>query len=209
MEITIIQNKIYEIKRQKIMLDFDIAEMYEVETRVLNQAVKRNIGRFPKDFMFQLTKKEWESLRSQFVILKTDNTNSSQAMMSSGIKNKKPSSQIVMMKNLPKNRTGSYLPYAFTEHGVTMLAAILKSDKAVAMNIAIVRAFISLRQFAVNYKDLALQIIELKQTVGNHDKQLTQIYEALENLLDDKVDKEINQKMWKNRDRIGFKTSKK
>ena len=177
MEITIIQNKIYEIKGQKIMLNFDLAEMYDIETRVLNQAVKRNIGRFPKDFMFQLTKKEWESLRSQFVILeKTGSGNlKSQIVTSSwgGVRK---------------------LPYAFTEHGVTMLTAILKSDKAVAMNIAIVRAFISLRQFAVNYKDLALQIIELKQTVGNHDKQLTQIYEALESLLDDKVDKEINQK---------------
>ena len=129
MEITIIQNKIYEIKGQKIMLDFDLAEMYDVETRVLNQAVKRNIGRFPKDFMFQLTKKEWESLRSQFVILKTDNNNSSQAVMSSGIKNKKPSSQIVMMKNLPKNRTA----VIFLMHLQSTLESLLddKVDKEI------------------------------------------------------------------------------
>lgn len=211
MQLAVIQNKIFEIRGHKIMFDFDLADMYEVETRVLNQSVKRNIDRFPKDFMFQLTKKEWESLRSQFVMMSSkipEDNNSSQIPMSSEIKYKNPSSQIVMMDNLPKNRTGSYLPYAFTEHGVTMLAAILKSDKAVAMNIAIVRAFIALRQFALNYKELAVQIIELKQTVGNHNKQLNKIYEALENLLDDKTDKEIHKKMWDKRERIGFKTSK-
>ena len=160
MQLEIIRNKIYEIRGQKIMFDFDLAELYDVETRILNQAVKRNVKRFPKDFMFQLTKKEWESLRSQIMILKKG-----------------------------RGQYPKYLPYAFTEHGVTMLAAILKSDKAVAMNIAIVRAFIALRQFALNYKELAAQILELKQTVGNHNDQLNQIYDALENLLDDKVDK--------------------
>ena len=160
MQLEIIRNKIYEIRGQKIMFDFDLAELYDVETRILNQAVKRNVKRFPKDFMFQLTKKEWEFLRSQIVILEKG-----------------------------RGQYPKYLPYAFTEHGVTMLAAILKSDKAVAMNIAIVRAFIALRQFALNYKELAAQILELKQTVGNHNDQLNQIYDALENLLDDKVDK--------------------
>ncbi len=203
MEITIIQNKIYEIKGQKIMLDFDLAEMYDVETKVLNQAVKRNIGRFPKDFMFRLTRKEWEYLRSQFV------TKEKEPRLARQHIGKSLRSQIVTLEMSGRGKYSKYLPYAFTEHGVTMLAAILKSDKAVAMNIAIVRAFISLRQFAVNYKDLALQIIELKQTVGNHDKQLTQIYEALESLLDDKMDKEIHKKMWANRERIGFKTAKK
>jgi ORF6N domain len=113
MEITVIQNKIYEIRGQKIMLDYDLAEIYEVETRVLNQAVKRNIGRFPKDFMLQLTSKEWQFLRSQIVMSLeiTGNNNSSQIVMSS-----------------KKHRGAKYLPYAFTEHGVTMLAAVLKSD---------------------------------------------------------------------------------
>ena len=179
MQLEIIRNKIYEIRGQKIMFDFDLAELYDVETRILNQAVKRNVKRFPKDFMFQLTKKEWESLRSQIVILEKG-----------------------------RGQYPKYLPYAFTEHGVTMLAAILKSDKAVAMNIAIVRTFIALRQFALNYKELAAQILELKQTVGNHNDQLNQIYDALENLLDDKVDKTINKKMWEQRERIGFKTKK-
>jgi len=194
MEVSVIQNKIYEIRGQKVMIDFDLAEIYEVETRVLNQALKRNIRRFPKDFMFQLTLKEWQFLRSQTV-------------MSPQIDSNNNSSQIVMSSK--KHRGAKYLPYAFTEHGVTMLAAVLKSDKAIAMNIAIVRAFIALRQFALNYKELAEQIMELKQTVGNHNKQLNQIYDALENLLDDKVDKTIHQKMWENRERIGFKSRKK
>ena len=193
MQLEIIRNKIYEIRGQKIMFDFDLAELYEVETRILNQSVKRNIARFPKDFMFQLTQKEWEPLRSQIVISSKMNDNNS--------------SQIVMSSK--KHRGAKYLPLAFTEHGVTMLAAILKSDKAVAMNIAIVRTFIALRQFALNYKELAAQILELKQTVGNHNDQLNQIYDALENLLDDKVDKTINKKMWEQRERIGFKTKSK
>ena len=193
MQLEIIRNKIYEIRGQKIMFDFDLAELYEVETRILNQSVKRSIARFPKDFMFQLTQKEWEPLRSQIVISSKMNDNNS--------------SQIVMSSK--KHRGAKYLPLAFTEHGVTMLAAILKSDKAVAMNIAIVRTFIALRQFALNYKELAAQILELKQTVGNHNEQLNQIYDALENLLDDKVDKTINKKMWEERERIGFKTKSK
>ena len=193
MKLEIIRNKIYEIRGQKIMFDFDLAELYEVETRILNQSVKRSIARFPKDFMFQLTQKEWEPLRSQIVISSKMNDNNS--------------SQIVMSSK--KHRGAKYLPLAFTEHGVTMLAAILKSDKAVAMNIAIVRTFIALRQFALNYKELAAQILELKQTVGNHNDQLNQIYDALENLLDDKVDKTLNKKMWEERERIGFKTKSK
>ena len=94
------------------MLDFDLAALYEVETRVLNQAVKRNSRRFPKDFMFQLTKEEFKNLISQIVM-------------------SNPSSQFVMMETLPQNRTGKYLPYAFTEQGVAMLSGVLNSDKAI------------------------------------------------------------------------------
>ena len=123
MEIAVIQQKIYEIRGEKVMLDFDLARLYGVETKVLNQAVKRNIERFPPDFMVQLTISEWNGLRSQFVT---------------------------------SNRGGRrYLPYAFTEHGVTMLVSVLKSDTAVKINVAIVRAFIALRQIAHQYKDLA------------------------------------------------------
>jgi len=158
------------------MLDFDLAELYMVEARVLNQAVKRNIDRFPQDFMFRLNSDEWKNISS---------------------------SQIVMIDNLPKNRTGKYLPYAFTEHGITMLASVLRSDTAIKMNIAIVRAFIALRKFAVEYNELLGQIKELHDRVGNHDAQLNQIYEAIENLLDDKIE----QQSWRDREKIGFKSS--
>jgi len=158
------------------MLDFDLAELYEVETRVLNQAVKRNIGKFPEDFMFHLLPGEWTAISS---------------------------SQFVMMGLIPKNRTGKYLPFAFTEHGVTMLASVLRSEKAVEMNIAIVRAFIALRQFALQYKELADQVNQIRQQVTNHDERLDQIYAAIENLLNEKAE----HKAWQeNRERIGFKS---
>ncbi|PWA07002.1 ORF6N domain-containing protein [Flavobacterium laiguense] len=157
-----IQNKIYEVNGVKIMLDFDLAELYEVETRVLNQAIKRNIESFPEDFMFRLTKEEWENMLSQSVITSS-------------------SSQIVMM-NLPKNRTGKYLPYAFTEHGVTMLASVLKSSKARKMNIAIVRAFIALRKTLLNIENFQSHLQELET---RYDKQFEDIFEAIQFLITD------------------------
>ena len=126
MNAQIIQEKIYKIRGEKIMLDFDLAQLYEVETRVFNEAVKRNLASFPKDFMFKLTQKEWKDiLSSQIVMLNEFNKkNSSQSVMSS-----------------IKHRGIKYVPHAFTEHGVTMLASVLKSPKARKMNIAVVRAF--------------------------------------------------------------------
>jgi len=174
MNLTIIQQKIFEVRRQKVMLDFDLAALYEVETRALNQAIKRNSESFPDDFMFRLTAKEWDEISS---------------------------SQIVMMESVPKNRTGKYLPFAFTEHGVTMLASVLKSQKARKMNIAIVRAFIALKKFVLQQTDVMEQLSELKQRIGEHDIQLHQIYDAIENLLDQKA----GEKTWADRERIGFK----
>jgi len=195
MQLQFIQQKIFEIRGQKVMLDYDLAALYEVETRVFNQAVKRNKENFPEDFMFRLTKEEWDSMRSQFV------TTSSQKVDNEDVS----SSQIVMMDNFPKNRTGKYLPYAFTEHGVTMLASILKSPIARKMNIAIVRAFIALRKFAIQYKDILEQLDGLREKIGSHDAQLNQIYEALENMLDKKAEEENKLEAWNNRKRIGFK----
>ena len=175
MNVQIIQQKIYELRGQKVMLDFDLAALYEVETRVLNQAIKRNLESFPADFMFKLTPEEWGEISS---------------------------SQFVMMgAEMPKNRTGKYLPYAFTEHGVTMLASVLKSKKARVMNIAIVRAFIALKKFVLYHNDLVGQLLELKNRVGEHDIQLNQIYDAIENLLDKKVE----DVKWEERERIGFR----
>ena len=171
MQLQLIQNRIYEIRGEKIMLDFDLAELYDVETRVFNQAVKRNIDSFPKDFMFRLTSEEWKE-------------NSSQNVMSS-----------------IKHRGAKYLPYAFTEHGVAMLSSILKSDTARTMNIAIIRAFIALRKLALQKNDLMELLHGLKDRIDEHDVQLKNIYDSIENLLDEKTD----HKNWKERERIGFK----
>ena len=111
MELVIIQKKIFEIRGQRVMLDFHLAELYGVETRVLVQAVKRNLKRFPLRYMFQLNKEEFRVLMSQIMISKTEAGNSSQFVMSS-----------------QKHRGSKYLPYAFTEHGITMLSAVLRSD---------------------------------------------------------------------------------
>ena len=122
-----IQNRIYDLRGKRVMLDFDLAALYEVETRVLNQAIKRNIDRFPKDFMFQLKDFEYDSIRLQL-----DNLNKSM------------SSQTVM--TYPAKRPNIALPYAFTEQGVAMLSGVLNSSKAVKMNIAIMRAFVEIRR---------------------------------------------------------------
>ncbi len=186
MQLQIIQQKIFEIRGQKVIIDADLASLYEVETKVLNQAVRRNIERFPEDFMFRLTRKEWNNLRSQIVTssLQIDDNKS-----------------IMRSQIVTSNYGGTrYLPYVFTEHGVSMAAGILKSDKAIQMNIAIVRAFIALRKFVLQYTDLVEQLKELKDRVGNHDAQLNQIYIAIENLLDIKAE----EKKWSDRERIGF-----
>jgi phage regulator Rha-like protein len=162
MNLAVIQNKIHEINGIKIMLDFDLAELYEVETRVLNQAIKRNIESFPEDFMFRLTKEEWENISSSQTVM----------MMSS---------QTVMTQS-PKNRTGKYLPYAFTEHGVTMLASVLRSPKARKMNIAIVRAFVALRKTLLNIDSIQSHIQELET---KYDKQFEDIFEAIQFLITD------------------------
>ena len=177
-----IQNRIYEIRGERVMLDFDLAVLYEVETRILNQAVKRNIKRFPKDFMFQLTTEEFENLRFQIETLE-----------------KSMSSHFVM--TYPKKRPKTALPYAFTEQGVAMLSGILNSDKAIAMNIAIMRAFVEIRRVLLQENDLKTQLKEIKARIGEHDVQLNQIYDAMENLLDEKA----SQKKWEERERIGFK----
>jgi hypothetical protein len=191
MQTPIIRDKIYDIRGQKVMLDFDLAALYGVETKVFNQAVKRNINRFPEDFMFQLTLEEW---------------NSSQIVMSldaeAEVIDNHPSgrrSQIVTSST--KFRKKAALPYAFTEHGVSMLASVLRSEKAVQMSIAVVRAFIALKQYVVRQDGISQQLQEIRDRLGEHDVQLNSIYEAIENLLDEKVD----QRNWEDRERIGFK----
>jgi len=184
-----IQTRIYEVRGERIMLDFDLAALYEVETRVLNQAIKRNSTRFPGDFMFQLSAFEWQTLSSQIVMMNQPAD---------------PSSQIVMM-DLPKNRAGKYLPYAFTEQGVAILSGVLNSEKAISINIAIMRAFVEVRKVLLKQSDLKEQLKEIKDKLGAHDQQLNQLYDALENLLDEKA----AQRSWEERARIGFKAPEK
>lgn len=164
MELTIIQSKIYEVRGQKIMLDFDLAELYDVQTKVLNQSVKRNIKRFPIDFMFQLTVEEWDGMRSQ----------------------------IVTASKTKRNITAT--PYAFTEQGLAMLSGILNSDVAINVNIGIMRAFVLIRQYALNYQDLAKKIEKF-------EKQFESVFEALDYLTNDK---ELQEKQ-DERKHIGFK----
>jgi phage regulator Rha-like protein len=189
MSLQVIHSKIFEIREQKVMLDFDLAMLYEVETKVLNQSVKRNKDKFPEDFMFRLTANEWEAIRSQIATAST-NTNRSQIVTGS-----------------QKHRGAA--PYAFTEHGVTMLASVLRSKKAIDMNIAIVRAFTAMRHFANSHKDLFEQIGDLRKEIetrlGEHDTQLAAIYDALENMLDKKEEEKEMKQKWKERERIGFK----
>jgi hypothetical protein len=181
-----IQSRIYEIRGERVMLDYDLALLYEVETRVLNQAVKRNLQRFPDDFMFQLTKTEFESLRfkseNDIVIM---------------------SSQIVM--TYPSKRPNSALPYAFTEQGVAMLSGVLRSDKAIEMNIAIMRAFVDIRKILMKQSNINEQLAEIKERIGEHDVQLNELYDAIDNLLDER----IAQLKWKDREKIGYKIDKK
>jgi len=168
------------------MLDRDLASLYEIETKALNLAVKRNIKRFPKDFMFQLTKDEFEDLRLQIETLeKTDNPLRLQ--------------NETLKKG--RGRHTKYLPYAFTEQGVAMLSGILNSDKAINMNIAIMRAFVEVRRVLLLQNDLKEQLKQIRERIGEHDVQLNQIYDALENLLDEKA----AQRKWEERERIGFK----
>lgn len=179
-----IQNRIYELRGQRVILDFDLAVLYETETRVLNQAVKRNMKRFPEDFMFRLSLPEWLSLSEQTVIMNEQDNMSSQSVMT-----------------YPNKRPTSASPYAFTEQGVAMLSGILNSDKAINMNIAIMRAFVAIRQLTLQEMDLKTQLKEIKERIGEHDVQLNGIYDAIENLLDQKA----AARKWEERDRIGFK----
>ncbi|WP_354360413.1 ORF6N domain-containing protein [Pedobacter sp. UYP30] len=154
----IVVNKIYEIRSHKVMLDRDLAELYGVETRVLNQAVKRNIERFPEDFMFQLTKDELENWKSQFV---TSNT---------------------IKMGLRK------APNVFTEHGVLMLSSVLNSQQAIQVNIQIVRIFVKLRTLLQDQSDLKVEIADIKRHLQNHDKNIELVFSYLDELIEKKAE---------------------
>lgn len=154
-------------------MDFDLASLYGVATKVLNQAVKRNRERFPADFMFQLSPKETVNLKSQFVI--------SSAQASDNQRPSKDRSQIVT--GSLKHRESASRPYAFTEQGVAMLSSVLHSDRAVKVNIAIMRAFVKLRETLETNRELARKFDQLEARVGGHDNQIDGIIEAIRQLM--------------------------
>jgi ORF6N domain len=168
MELELIKNSILEIRGKRVILDYELAKLYEVETKALKQAVRRNIDRFPEDFMFQLTKEEWKLLRSQSVTLE-----------------------------IGKGHHPKYLPFAFTEQGVAMLSAVLNSQRAVQTSVLIMRAFVLMRQWALEYQDLQEKLSELEQRFG---QKFTDIEQVL-NYLIQKDQKQVQQG---GRKRIGF-----
>ncbi len=161
------ERRIFLIRQQRVMLDYDLAALYGVEARALNQAVKRNLTRFPADFMFQLTPAEADAIRrvvSQSVIpVSGEPANSSQTVMSS-----------------PKHRGRSYRPYAFTEQGVAMLSSVLRSPRAVQVNIAIMRAFVRLRELLLSNADLARKLAGLEK---KYDAQFKVVFDAIRELM--------------------------
>jgi len=165
--IEVIRGKIYLIRGQKVLLDRDLAEMYGVETRSLNQAVRRNINRFPEDFMLTLTRDEIRNL--------------SQIEISPGL------------KHAPN-------VFAFTEQGVAMLSSVLNSDRAVQVNIAIMRAFVQMRELAISNRALARKLDELEMKYDRHDKQFIEVFDAIRSLMAQPETKKRQ---------IGFKAGKK
>jgi phage regulator Rha-like protein len=163
---TLIENKIFVIRSQKVMLDFDLAEMYGVETKVLKQAVKRNIERFPEDFMFELNAEEVVNLsRSQFVTLK-------------------------------RGQNIKYPPYAFTEHGVLMLSSVLRSERAVQVNIQIMRVYSKMKELLLMNKDILTKLEKLEMRSDKHDKEIKLIFDSIKRLIAQPIERT---------QRIGFK----
>ena len=163
--VEMIERKIYLIRGHKVMLDTDLAGLYEVETTSnLNKAVKRNIDRFPDDFMFQLTKEEADSLRFQFGILKPGEQAGTQS------ETNKPG----------RGQHRKYLPYVFTEQGVAMLSSVLNSKRAVQVNIAIMRVFVKLREMIATHKDLARKLSDMEK---KYDSQFKVVFDAIRQLM--------------------------
>lgn len=151
-----ISDKIYFIRNQKVMLDRDLAMLYGIETKRLKEQVKRNISRFPEDFMFELTRDEFANWRSQFATSNSDKM---------GLR---------------------YVPMAFTEHGVLMLSSVLNSDKAIQTNIQIMRIFTKVRQMLLDTTDLKIDIMQIQKKLENHDKNIELVFSYLDELTDKK-----------------------
>jgi len=181
-----IQQMIFIIRGQKVMLDRDLARLYGVKTKALVQAMKRNIERFPSDFMFQMTNEEFENLRSHIVTSSTGGGNSP-------LRSKFATSKI-------GHGGRRYLPYVFTEHGAIMLAGVLNTPKAIETSIFIVRAFVRLREILSTHKELARKFEQLERKVAGHDRDIQALVAAIRQLM---TPTEISKR------RIGFKRSAK
>jgi hypothetical protein len=162
----VVMSKIYMVRDQKVMLDRDLAELYGVETKVLKQAVRRNMARFPEDFMFEMTKEELENWRSQFVTSKEDRQ---------GLR---------------------YMPFCFTEQGVTMLSCVLSSERAIHVNIQIIRIYTRIREMLMAHKDVFIRVEQAEKQLLKHDQKI----ELLFNYLSKFIEKEEQP-----RTEIGFK----
>jgi hypothetical protein len=168
----VVMNKIYIVRGQKVTLDRDLAELYQIDTKVLKQSVKRNMDRFPDDFMFELTEIEFKNWRSQFVTSNADKL---------GLR---------------------YAPFAFTEQGVAMLSSILKSKKAISVNIQIIRIFTRMRQLLMDNTEIRLAIEKLEKKTDNNTKNIEVVFQYMDELTDKK-------EIVKPRKQIGYKLSKK
>jgi len=160
--VEIIATRISELRGKKVMLDRDLAKLYGVKVKRLNEQVKRNRKRFPDDFMFQVTREEIDSLRSQNVTLSSR-------------------SQFATLK---QGKNIKYLPYVFTEQGVAMLSSVLNSEKAIQVNILIMRAFTKLKEILLTHKDLAVKIEALENKYAEHDQTIREIFQAIKQLLE-------------------------
>ncbi|MCY7330664.1 MAG: ORF6N domain-containing protein [Saprospiraceae bacterium] len=180
MELQIIQTKIFKLRGHLVMLDFDLAELYNVETKRMKEAVRRNMERFPADFMFEVNREEYNSLRTQIASLK-----------------------------MGRGKHAKYLPFAFTEHGVAMLSGVLNSQKAIETHISIIRAFIALRHYALTFEEMAAKILahdqdlsdinEVLRWLGDENQARYTEIKALE------TDGNPGPEPWQNRPQIGFK----
>lgn len=217
-EVELIKHRIYEVRGLRVMLDRDLAELYGVETRALNQAVKRNIDRFPDDFLFRLNKNEWTFLKSQIAISNNDATTADNKDVATNGDSLK--SQIVI-----SNRGGDRaLPYAFTELGIAMLSSVLRSETAIQVNINIMRAFVAIRHAVSTWQEVNLKVEQLSHKVNQLNNYVEEILhnqndinrmqeeanteialqiEAINDALD-----QLREKPSTPRKRIGYKTEK-
>ncbi len=215
-DIDVIKNRIYEVRGQRVMLDRDLAELYGVETKVLNQAVKRNIERFPEDFMFQLDRKDVFFLKSQQITVNEYNADLRSQIVTSSPEDVDAESNKHLKSQIATSNWGGgrYLPYAFTELGIAMLSSVLRSETAIQVNINIMRAFVAIRHAIGAWQGVNLKVEQLSHKVDNLNARVDEIlHEQNENnmemavqigALNDALD-QLREKPSTPRKRIGFK----